>query len=72
MAEYVSRLRELTDKKPGLYVSRKLYKRSCLLASQPKTIQNAMDRWPFGAESIYIDEQLPDDDWYIITERTKS
>lgn len=71
MAEYTKRLREIAGKPPGLYVSRKLYKRSVLLAAQPKTIENAMDRWWGGPETVYIDEQLPDDEWYIITEEVR-
>jgi hypothetical protein len=72
MTTHRNRLREMANKPPGLYTSRKLYKRACLLAAQPKTIENAMDRWEGGPETVYIDELLMDDDWYIVTAPQKA
>ncbi len=70
MAEYVGRLRDIAGKPPGLYVPKSRFKGASLMASQPKTIESAME-WGAvqGGMPVFIDPDLPDDDWYIITKQ---
>ncbi len=53
---------------PGLYVARNLEKRARLMAAQPKTLDNAMDRWDGGPETVFVDDNLFDDEWYIVVD----
>jgi hypothetical protein len=68
MAEYVGRLRKIAGKPPGLCVPRSRFKGALLMASQPKTIESAMEWGAVQAGMpVFIDPELTDDDWYVIT-----